>query len=462
MPEKDIWKDLEAEGGEKEIIEVDLWKILESREAEVSEAEPGFDLWKNVSEKLKLWKERPELRDDLVTSRMEEGGRIYYVVKDPVELRYFKLKENEYFILSLLDGNRELRDIVIAYSTKYRPINPQTVSNFLDSLDARGWIKKGDKSIFASLRERFAVRTKASFLNNILNLSFSPGDADKVVTKVYKYTKFVFTKISFIIITAIMLGGLVILLLHLPAFISKWKGIYTFHGSIVDGILLLYGLMAFVIITHEFTHALCCKHFGGKVHKIGVMLYYLMPCAFADTSDAWLFEKKSQRLWVSFAGPFCTLFWGSLSVYVWQFAPDAGVRNIAYTLIFACIGGSFANLNPLLEYDGYYMLVDYSGIPNLRKRAFEYTGKHIVGFFFGGPDVKLPEVTEEERRYFIGYGILAGIYSVFAISFAVYLILSMIERFIGWISYILVAVLLLTVIYVCLKKFYGIVQETKK
>jgi hypothetical protein len=108
------------------------------------------------------------------------------------------------------------------------------------------------------------------------------------------------------------------------------------------------------------------------------------------------------------------------------------------------------------------MLVDYSGIPNLRKRAFEYTGKHIVGFFFRGQDVKLPEVTEKERQYFIGYGTLAGIYSIFALSFAVYLILSLIERFIGWISYILVAVLLLAVIYVCLKKFYGIVREVKK
>jgi putative peptide zinc metalloprotease protein len=460
MPKKDIWKDLEAEGGEKETVEIDLWKILESREPEVSEA--GFDLWKNLSEDLKLWKERPKLRDDLVTSRMEERGRIYYVVKDPVALRYFKLRENEYFILSLLDGNHELRDIVIAYSTKYRPINVQAVSSFLDSLDTMELIERKEENIFALLKARFPVRKKAFFINKILSLSFTIGDADKVVTKIYTRTRWLYTKITLLIISAIMLGGLIMLLLNIPQLIGEWRNIFTFQGSLVYGILLFYGLFAFVIITHEFTHALCCKHFGGNVHKIGVMLYYLMPCAFADTSDAWLFEKKSQRLWVSFAGPFCTLFWGSLSVYVWQFAPDAGVKNIAYTLIFACIMGSFANLNPLLEYDGYYMLVDYSGIPNLRKRAFEYTGKHIVGFFFRGQDVKLPEVTEKERQYFIGYGTLAGIYSIFALSFAVYLILSLIERFIGWISYILVAVLLLAVIYVCLKKFYGIVREVKK
>ena len=462
MREKNIWKGIEKGKEEKKEREIDLWAILESRAAKVPEE--GFDLWEKLRENLKLWKERPELRDDLVTSRVEEKGMIFYIVKDPTTLKYYRLKENEYFILSLLDENHELRDIVTEYSTKYGPINPVVVSNFLDMLDARGLIKKGEKSVFGALRERFAVREKVPLLHRLLRLSFAPGDADKVVTKVYKYTKFAFLKIPFLIISAIMLGGLVLFFLNLSAFTSEWKNIYTFHNSVILGVLLLYGLKAFIIITHEFAHAACCKHFGGKIHKMGVMLYYLMPCAFADTSDAWLFEKKSQRLWVSFAGPFCTLFWGTICVYIWLFVPNSDIQNIAYSLIFVCALGSLANLNPLLEFDGYYMLVDYSEIPNLRKRSFDYTGKRIAGFFsrIFRREIKLPEVTKKEKRFFLGYGILAGFYSVGSVLLAVYIILKLVVSYIGWAGYILLAILLLTTIYMYLKKFHDIVREEKK
>jgi putative peptide zinc metalloprotease protein len=457
---KDLWKELEKDIKEKKDSEINLWEILERREASVSDE--AFDVWKTVRERLNLWKKRPKLRTDLITSKNEEASGVFYVVEDPVSIRYFRFKENEYFILSLLDGNHELMDIVKKYSAKYAPINPRTIINFLDMLDVYELTEEAKKSIFTLVKLRTMKKTRASFADNILHISFALGDADKLVTSVYRYTSFLFSKPSLLIISSIMVGGF-FFLLNIPAFLRDWTNIYTFQNSYLFGLLLLFGLRIFVIVTHELAHALCCKHFGGKVHKMGLMFYYFIPTAFADTSDAWLFNKKSQRLWVSFAGPFCTLFWGTLSVFVWQFATSTGVKSIAYPLIFNCFWGSFINLNPLLEYDGYYMLADISEIPNLRKRAFEYTSKYILRYFVRrlGSDVKLPEVSEKERKYFLGYGVFAGIYTIGMLFVGVYITLITIVQFGGWIGYILVATLLLLFIYTYLKKIIGIMRELK-
>src|SRR5262249_25651903 len=157
---------------------------------------------------------------------------------------------------------------------------------------------------------------------------------------------------------------------------------------------------------HEFAHALTCKHFGGEVHEMGFMMMYLQPAFYCNVSDAWLFPEKSKRLWVDFAGPYFELFLWALATLTWRLTDgDTGIHHAALVLVAITGLRTFLNFNPLIKLDGYYLLSDYLGMPNLRKRSFAYVGGLLRRI--GGRKPSAVEVSARERRIFLLYGTTA-------------------------------------------------------
>src|SRR5439155_2123288 len=124
---------------------------------------------------------------------------------------------------------------------------------------------------------------------------------------------------------------------------------------------------------HEFAHGLTCKHYGGEVHEIGFLLMFFIPCFYCNVSDAWLFDRKSKRLWVTFAGAYCDLCLWAVAVFVWRLTvADTMVYYVAWVALSVCGARIFFNFNPLLKLDGYYLLSDWVEIPNLRQRSWAF------------------------------------------------------------------------------------------
>ena len=61
------------------------------------------------------------LRPDLSIEPQKYEGRTYYVVKDPVSMRYYRFKEQEHFLIGLMDGSYSLDDAQKAYEKRFRP-----------------------------------------------------------------------------------------------------------------------------------------------------------------------------------------------------------------------------------------------------------------------------------------------------------------------------------------------------
>src|SRR5437899_9434001 len=55
-------------------------------------------------------KVRLRMRKDLAIAPQKYEGRTYYVVKDPVSMRYYRFKEQEHFLIGLMDGSYTLDD----------------------------------------------------------------------------------------------------------------------------------------------------------------------------------------------------------------------------------------------------------------------------------------------------------------------------------------------------------------
>ena len=150
----------------------------------------------------------------------------------------------------------------------------------------------------------------------------------------------------------------------------------------LGNLLPLYVAIFINHFLHEMAHAVACKHYGGQVRTMGVMLLLFTPLPYVDLSSSWTFRDRLQRAWVSSAGMATDLLVGAMATIVWAYSPPGLVNELAYNLMFSTALYTFLfNINPLMRFDGYYILSDWVGIPNLHeaaKQAFQRGWRHLA------------------------------------------------------------------------------------
>jgi putative peptide zinc metalloprotease protein len=169
-----------------------------------------------------------------------------------------------------------------------------------------------------------------------------------------------------------------------------------------------------LIFTHEMAHALVCKSFGRDVRRGGVALYFGIPAFFVDTTDIWL-ENRGRRIAVSAAGLVSDLTLAGACALLSHALP-AGAAAAALFLASIAYFSFLLNLIPLLELDGYYILVDLLEMPRLRPRSFAFVRERLPG------KLRRRERFDREELLFTGYGVLAGLFSILMFFYAVRLL----------------------------------------
>src|SRR5262249_12161245 len=158
---------------------------------------------------------------------------------------------------------------------------------------------------------------------------------------------------------------------------------------------------------HESAHALTCMNFGGEVNELGFMLIYFIPAFYANVSDAYLFDKKWHKYWVTLAGGYSELIVCSLATFTWALSqPDAFINHLAYNiLVFAGISTIIFNYNPLMKLDGYYLLSDILELTNLRTNAYGYVVFLIKTRIFRVAAPVPRGLTPRKKHIYLVYGI---------------------------------------------------------
>ena len=149
-------------------------------------------------------------------------------------------------------------------------------------------------------------------------------------------------------------------------------------------ILWLAVVIAMTKVIHELAHGITCRHFGGRCHEMGVMLLVFMPCLYCNVSDAWLLPSKWQRAAVGFAGMYAEIGLASLATFGWWFTQPGTVNSILLDTMLVCsVGTLLINGNPLLRFDGYFILSDVTGVPNLQPRATAVIAEYAKSWGLG-------------------------------------------------------------------------------
>jgi putative peptide zinc metalloprotease protein len=329
----------------------------------------------------------PQARRDLEMVPVEYRGRPYWTIKDPVALRYFQLREEERFILDLLDGRRSLDDIVIQFEERFAPrrLARSELAGFVALLHREGLVAAGALGQGEHLLARSQARRRQAWLaslGNPLAIRLPGINPDRTLTAALPYLAWIFSPMFLSLCAVMITAAAIIATVNFAALSERLPGWREFFGP--TNFLWLALSLAAVKTLHELGHAVTCKRFGGEVNRLGLMLLVFTPALYCDVSDAWRLRDKWQRIAVSTAGMVVELVLAAAATLVWAMTQPGWINALALNVMFVCsVGTLLINGNPLLRYDGYYVLADWYETPNLQQQAAARLRRGIAWLFAG-------------------------------------------------------------------------------
>ena len=354
------------------------------------------------------------MRSDLDATLQDADADRVWVVRDPVTLSYFHLREEEYAVLTMLDGQASAADIKRRFEERFAPLQlpMHQIQSFLGRLYDSGLIVSDAPGQGDELFERRRRRRRGKWLQqlgNVLSIRLGSLDPEPVLAWLAPRLAWLFSWWFLALCTALVIAAATLAAVEFQTLRARLPDFHTFFAA--KNVALLAVAMALVKCVHELGHALACKRFGGECHEIGLLLLIFTPCLYCNVSDAWRFPSRWARIAVSAAGVVVELVLAALCMFLWWLSGPGLINSLLLNLVVVCSVSTLAfNGNPLLRYDGYYVLSDLIGLPNLAQQSravlLRWLGQVALGLR-PTPDRSLPR----RRRFWIGlYGAASAAY----------------------------------------------------
>ncbi len=358
---------------------------------------------------------KPRLRSHAKIHRQRFRGKVWYVLQDQASGRYHRFSPSANLVISLMNGKRTVQEIWdLACSRLEEGVLTQDETIRLLAQLHRSDVLHGDvPPDIAEMSDRASQQKRRKQVLGVLNplmLRIPLLDPERFLSATYPLVRPILSWAGLLLFLAVTGTGLLLAGVH-------WAEL---TNNITDRVLatetLLTLLVTYPVVKalHELGHGYVVKHWGGEVHEMGIMFLVFMPVPYIDASSSAAFGEKWQRALVGAAGILVELFLASLALFVWLNAEPGLFRAFAFNVIL--IGGASTllfNGNPLLRFDGYYVLSDITEIPNLGQRSNRYLMYLAQRYLFGAVDTPSPVSAKGEVAWFTGYGIAAFAYRFF-------------------------------------------------
>ncbi|OQY04568.1 MAG: hypothetical protein B6I22_09355 [Desulfobacteraceae bacterium 4572_123] len=263
----------------------------------------------------------------------------------------------------------------------------------------------------AMLFERYRKRRQREIKSKLLGIMFMRFplfDPDRILKKNLFLIKLIFGIPGAFVWLAVVAAAVKCAVEQFDMVTRQAEGILS-----PDNLFLLYVAMVIVKTLHELGHAMACRRFGGEVHVMGVMLLIFTPLPYMDATSSWSFRNRWQRALVGGAGMITEIFLAGLATFVWANTGAGTLHSLAYNVMFiASVSTLIFNGNPLLRFDGYYILSDLLDIPNLSTRAIQHLRHIAEKYLLGYRESTSPAQSSRESFWLAVFGLLSGIYRV--------------------------------------------------
>jgi putative peptide zinc metalloprotease protein len=372
-------------------------------------------------------------RPDLDVRQQAYEGRRFWVVKDPLTLRYYRFQEEEHAILSWLDGTVSLTDLRKKFERQFTPqkISAAELHQFLGTLYRSSLVLSDAPGQTEPLLERAAERnkqTRRERWSNLLSIRFRGYNPDALLTWLNGVVGWLFTVPAILCACLFGLSALLLLFVEFQTVQARLPGFHEFFT--LKNWLWLSVALTLVKVLHEFGHGLACKRLGGECHEMGVMLLVFSPCLYANVSDAWTLPSKWHRAAIGAAGMYVELILASLATFVWWSTKPGLPHYLALNVMFVCsISTLVFNANPLMRFDGYYILSDLLEIPNLRTKASRILQTKLGAWLLGLKAPHDPFLPTRNQLAFATFAVAAGLYGWLVTASILWTLLKMFEPY---------------------------------
>ena len=358
---------------------------------------------------------KPQLQRHVKAHPQEFRGARWYILTDAATGRHLRFNQNAYEFIGRLDGDQTVQEIYQQIETALGDQCPSRsdILNIMMQLHSISAMKSGIPADVEQIFNRNKTEKTAQKLRRLMNplaIRFPLIDPDNFLNRAMPHVRSLISISGAVTWLMVVSLALLMLLVHYGDLTHELKANVLSPQNILLMILIFPVMKTF----HEFAHAFAVKAWGGEVHEMGITLLVLMPVPYVDASAAWAFREKYKRIFVSAAGMIVELFLASLALIAWAWLEPGVIRDAALSaFLIGSVSTLIFNANPLLRFDGYYVLQDLVEIPNLYTRSAKYNLYLLKTYLLGQDTTPTPATEVTERKWLAIYGILALLYRIF-------------------------------------------------
>jgi putative peptide zinc metalloprotease protein len=370
----------------------------------------------------------PRLREDLCfrDGRLTPNSEPTYLIYDGLRHRFISIDAATFTVLALWPKHKTVGELALAATAQlgqhFATSEIESLIIFLDSHDLIDGSARHDWTRLAGAANQRAHGPVMALVHNYLFFRIPLFSPERSLRSTLSVVEPFFHRRAQLVIVTLGILGLFLVSRQWDEFIQQARGLATLQGAAAFGIILFV-----VKALHELAHGYAAVRYACRVPTMGMAFMMMAPLLYTDVTDAWRLTDRRQRLVIDAAGVILEIGLACIATFLWVFLPDGVIRHIAFLIATTSWTMSLAiNLNPFMRFDGYYIMSDLIGVPNLQSRAFKLGTWKLRELLFR-PRQPSPEVLARWQaiiliiyawsvwiyRFFLFIGIAALVYGYF-------------------------------------------------
>ena len=300
----------------------------------------------------------------------DADGTPAWVLHDPLANRYFRLDERSIELLGFITSVDAQIIADRATESLGRLVTGERVEELLHFLRLNNLVVADEVQLEWHRRQSERLGNPGWFsrlAKSYLFIRIPLWNPDRFLERTLPFVSWLGSRYSLTLFLIMALSGIYLVSRQLDVFLATFMYFFSFSGLIT-----YLAVLVLAKIMHELGHAYVAKAFGCRVPVIGVAFLVGWPVLYTDTSDAWKLGRRRQRMLIGLAGVGVELAIACISLLLWTLVAEGSLSSILFVLATTTwLLSVFVNFNPLMRFDGYYLLSDWLRMPNLEFRSFE-------------------------------------------------------------------------------------------
>ncbi len=354
------------------------------------------------------------MRPDLIVREQSAGSRVYFIIKDPIRLSHHQLWEEEFSLLQMLDGRTSVAAMKEAFVRKFPSsrLDSRLLQILHGQFHRNGLVLSENVGQSDELRrrnEQAQSREKWGRVRGWMAIRFRGINPDTALEHLDQRLGWCFERPAMLAIALFLVFTLIFFSIQSVRTISSMPSLHEYMTA--QTFALTYLAFCGLKVLHEIGHGLACKHYGGECNEMGLMFLIFTPCLYCDVTDSWMVDNKWRRAMIALAGIWFEFIAASICMWLWWFTNPGVMHSLCFQVVLVgSVGTLLFNGNPLMKYDGYFVVSDLMDRPNLSQQAQRVLWNGFAWFYLRRAPNLPADYSGRSDGFLWMYGLLAGAY----------------------------------------------------